>query len=780
MTLLKTKTMATTLYQKFFQRLTIYILLQTKTMAATLSPAASTVAFATEFPLETCHVETHACQCQCEASTSDVGATAAGTNALGVTSLSFMVWDIQCLRVSLHIEEFEKRTGIEVNLDCFTAPMNRDEFHEEIFSDAKLQTGLYDGYTLGPHLFGDLDLVEGLHDLTPMVRRGTIGNMAGFDFAWNDMFLFYRENGAVYDKKIVGIPIDGDVHTLYFRADLFAKYDKVPPATWEEYTELAKFFHGKEEVVPGTNRTVPISGSCVGKKERTEFWVFLIMSSMTQFEGTRQGAFFDTRNGKNMEPLLGEAFVKTLQYMEEQMIYGADGEYDGDFKAINIDKFNQGKCALTYMWGDLYKESSKSAPTSYVSGFVGSAFTPGSRKFLNRDSQMLEPCTEDSCSCGNAYFAGKESDTCINSAPYAAYTGWTAGCSNFTTPAQKEACAEFWGYISSPETSVVDTIPDITPLEPGAPFIGVDPYRKSQTNLEDWVERGLPENTTRDFLETIKVQLDDTNVVLDMRIPATSAFQQATNDALRRHLKKVQERMDAGIKGDNLLSTEEERWQTEQELRAAWREVITDYDKVQSPPLLEAYQRNLGIYNPDDHASSRMGAGPIVAIVVGIIALSAAAVLLILREKNKMNDAIWQIVASEIKYEVPPIIAGRGRFGLVLVGEYRGTEVAVKRVLPKKRKAITGMNTGTASLVGWVKDEDSVVACVCEPPSSMFSTANVGDLMSKRGEGNNMTSSGDHMATTGTKSGGTEATFKKLKKDFIKEMRLLSKLRHPW
>merc|ERR1712003_389521 len=101
--------------------------------------------------------------------------------------------------------------------------------------------------------------------------------MGKFDLKWNDIFPFSREMGAAYDQKIVGIPIDGDVHSIYYRQDLFDKYRKVPPATWEEYTELAKFFHGRSELIPGTNTSIEISGSCVGKLERTEYWVFLIL-----------------------------------------------------------------------------------------------------------------------------------------------------------------------------------------------------------------------------------------------------------------------------------------------------------------------------------------------------------------------------------------------------------------------------------------------------------------------------------------------------------------------
>ena len=198
-------------------------------------------------PLPTCTALQHNCECQC-GNNYDPD-TVVDDNSVGcqeqtlppgepppeaATSLRIFTWSINCPRIEQHTAAFEEKTGTKVTIDCITSPKTRDEFHEEILSDASLQTGLYDGYTLGPHLFGDLDLLNGLHDLTDYVRN------SGGVLAWNDIFLFNREMGAVYDKKIVGIPIDGDVHSVYYRLDLFEKYNKTPPATWEEYTELVR------------------------------------------------------------------------------------------------------------------------------------------------------------------------------------------------------------------------------------------------------------------------------------------------------------------------------------------------------------------------------------------------------------------------------------------------------------------------------------------------------------------------------------------------------------
>lgn len=98
------------------------------------------------------------------------------------------------------------------------------QFLEEVLSDAKTQTVLRCGFKFRPHIIGELNLLGGLTDLTPFVKESNT-------LKWNDIFRFNRENGAVWDKKVVVIPLDGDVLSLYYRTDLFEKYNKTVPST---------------------------------------------------------------------------------------------------------------------------------------------------------------------------------------------------------------------------------------------------------------------------------------------------------------------------------------------------------------------------------------------------------------------------------------------------------------------------------------------------------------------------------------------------------------------
>ena len=75
------------------------------------------------------------------------------------------------------------------------------------------------------------------------------------------------------------------------------------------------------------------------------------------------------------------------------------------------------------------------------------------------------------------------------------------------------------------------------------------------------------------------------------------------------------------------------------------------------------------------------------SILVPLFGLSLLAVYFFVRRKRMQTDSIWAVKNSELRFDNPPEIVGRGTFGLVLAAEYRGTQVAVKRVIPPRLKA---------------------------------------------------------------------------------------------
>jgi serine/threonine protein kinase len=78
--------------------------------------------------------------------------------------------------------------------------------------------------------------------------------------------------------------------------------------------------------------------------------------------------------------------------------------------------------------------------------------------------------------------------------------------------------------------------------------------------------------------------------------------------------------------------------------------------------------------------------GVIAALVVVVVAFIVVLIISVKKRKHEEGD-VWRVMPSELIFSDPPEILGRGTFGLVVLAEYRGTKVAVKRVIPPKSKA---------------------------------------------------------------------------------------------
>ena len=80
--------------------------------------------------------------------------------------------------------------------------------------------------------------------------------------------------------------------------------------------------------------------------------------------------------------------------------------------------------------------------------------------------------------------------------------------------------------------------------------------------------------------------------------------------------------------------------------------------------------------------NQNLTAGGIIAIVLAVVLAAVISASMLLRRRRKQNEISWEINPMELQFDDPPVVIGRGTFGLVLLAEYRGTTVAVKRVLP--------------------------------------------------------------------------------------------------
>ena len=84
-------------------------------------------------------------------------------------------------------------------------------------------------------------------------------------------------------------------------------------------------------------------------------------------------------------------------------------------------------------------------------------------------------------------------------------------------------------------------------------------------------------------------------------------------------------------------------------------------------------------------------------IVIGIL------LFFYLKYKRKQSDSVWHINVDELVFDEPPQVIGQGAFGVVIAGTYRGTRVAVKRVLAPVAKKSNRASMKSAEIV----DDDS-------------------------------------------------------------------------
>jgi len=141
-----------------------------------------------------------------------------------------------------------------------------------------------------------------------------------------------------------------------------------------------------------------------------------------------------------------------------------------------------------------------------------------------------------------------------------------------------------------------------------------------------------------------------------------------------------------------------------------------------------------------------------IVVIVCVSCLSILGVAAIFFGK-KAGDSVWMVERSELEFADPPQVLGSGAFGLVLLAEYRGTQVATKQVLPPRMDKKRNKNRFST------KDEENNLGKASAVTVDLCGSLELGS------EAFNPSQSARH--------------YKRLRQDFLVEMRQLSKLRHP-
>jgi multiple sugar transport system substrate-binding protein len=125
--------------------------------------------------------------------------------------------------------EWKAATG--GTLDVTPAPY--DQLTSKQILDVQSGTGEFDVFDYFYFGLGDLVDAGALIDLTEWIdkKQNDIG-VSGYLKSIYDPY-------TLLDGKRYGLPYDGDVHILFYNAELLERYQLEPPKTWDEYDEIA-------------------------------------------------------------------------------------------------------------------------------------------------------------------------------------------------------------------------------------------------------------------------------------------------------------------------------------------------------------------------------------------------------------------------------------------------------------------------------------------------------------------------------------------------------------
>lgn len=214
-------------------------------------------------------------------------------------------------------------------------------------------------------------------------------------------------------------------------------------------------------------------------------------------------------------------------------------------------------------------------------------------------------------------------------------------------------------------------------------------------------------------------------------------------------------------------------------------------NKEENPPkVISAMSYTPPPYRTESEVDVEMYASIGAAVFVILVVL-----LCRWREMHKRNaDHVWKVDKKELIFQEPPQVIGRGSFGLVLLAEYRGTRVAVKRALaPNNNKggslkksrgkgSVTKNPIFDAERDATPYDSGSSGGSGGSGSDGSGTGLNSGEY-NQPGEGSTVPKgppSGSSLQRKSSLFRFTSSNSRTVgRQDFIEEMRILARLRHP-
>ncbi|UCF91781.1 MAG: extracellular solute-binding protein [Desulfobacterales bacterium] len=261
-----------------------------------------------------------------------------------------------------------------INIQIIEVPF--EGVYEKEKTEFVAGTGAFDVVTFYPTYIGDFAGNGYLEPLDEYMRKDPAST---WDPNPSDVLAPFWELYCKFGGKVYALPIDGDVHMLMYRKDLFAnpeeqaafkaKYGKElnPPATWEDWLQVGEFFtRRKGEKLAGQVLDRDFYGSAEFAKRGFSFAWFV----------DRWAAFGEPYFDENMKPMVSSPnAVKALQNFVDSLQNAPP-----DVRAYGYDElrdaFLKGSVAMVVQWTDVPKKGAD-PNQSAIAGKIGVGRVPG-------------------------------------------------------------------------------------------------------------------------------------------------------------------------------------------------------------------------------------------------------------------------------------------------------------------------------------------------------------------------------------------------------------------
>lgn len=298
--------------------------------------------------------------------------------------------------------EFEAATGATLNI----AAVPFEEHFPKLIEDAASGTGQYDTSIAGAWWLGDLVAADFIINYDDMYAD-TSGKFPQWDY---DAVLPGPRSLLEYGGKKYMVANDHDGQVLYYRSDLFADadhqkafaeaygYDLAVPTTWDQFTDIAEYFNGKDLNGDGE----PDSGVVLHLKVGQQ-GMFHFMSFSAPFVIGPDNPKLYWFNPEDMTPLINSAgHLAALNQLIEITKFGPEAMF-GWTLPEGWSYFLAGRAAMTFTWGDLgalAQETPERGGQSTVQGKTGAGPIPGTLEYFNvTNNEMVK--TEEPNMVGN-------------------------------------------------------------------------------------------------------------------------------------------------------------------------------------------------------------------------------------------------------------------------------------------------------------------------------------------------------------------------------------------